>query len=69
MISNIMKRVLLFLGALLCLFACKKPESTINSAPAVSIVQEDSIKFTTNFDTVINNVVDTLPLIINFVVL
>ncbi len=65
MISNIMKRVLLFLGALLCLFACKKPESTINSAPAVSIVQEDSIKFTTNFDTVINNVVDTLPLIIN----
>jgi hypothetical protein len=56
-----MKKVILVLGILI-LYACSKVDKGIPPAP---ITQEESIKFTTNLDTGIYNVVDTLPLIIN----
>ena len=43
------------------LFACSKTDKV---APPVAVVQEESIKFTTNLDTGTFNVVDTLPLVI-----
>jgi hypothetical protein len=56
-----MKRVIFALG-ILFVFACSKTE--VPATPAVPIVQEESIKFTTNLDTGTYNVADTLPLVI-----
>ncbi len=55
-----MKRVIFALGSLL-LFACSKTDKV---SPPVAVVQEESIKFTTNLDTGTYNVADTLPLVI-----
>jgi hypothetical protein len=55
-----MKRVIFALG-ILFVFACSKTEK---ETPPVAVVQEESIKFTTNLDTGTFNVVDTLPLVI-----
>ena len=60
-----MKRITFAFGILICVLACKKTESPIIPIPVVPIVQEETIKFTTNIDSGIKNVVDTLPLIIN----
>jgi hypothetical protein len=56
-----MKKVILVLGILI-LYACSKVDKGISPNP---ITQEEKIKFTTNLDTGIYNVIDTLPLIIN----
>ena len=56
-----MKKVLLALGILM-LCACSKVDKV---TPPTPVTQEEAIKFTTNLDTGIYNVVDTLPLIIN----
>ena len=50
---------------MVCVFACKKTESPIVPVPVAPIVQEETIKFTTNIDSGIKNIVDTLPLIVN----
>jgi hypothetical protein len=60
-----MKRVIFALGLVVCVFACKKTESPIVPVPVAPIVQEETIKFTTNIDSGIKNIVDTLPLIVN----
>jgi hypothetical protein len=57
-----MKRVIFFLG-ILFVFACSKTE--VPKTPAVVVVQEEAIKFTTNLDTGTYNVADTLPLVIS----
>jgi len=56
-----MKNITLLLVILLIAFACKKID---NTPPAIPVVIEESIKFTTNLDTGSYNVIDTLPLII-----
>ena len=56
-----MKKVTLALGILM-LCACSKVDKV---TPPTPVTQEEAIKFTTNLDTGIYNVVDTLPLIIN----
>jgi hypothetical protein len=55
-----MKNIIFLLGFLI-LFACSK---TDKGTPPVAVVQEESIKFTTNLDTGTYNVADTLPLVI-----
>jgi hypothetical protein len=55
-----MKRVIFALG-ILFVIACSK---TDKGTPPVAVVQEESIKFTTNLDTGTYNVSDTLPLVI-----
>lgn len=45
---------------MICVFACKKTESPIVLVPIAPIVQEETIKFTTNLDSGINNIIDTL---------
>lgn len=57
-----MKREILALGILFAL-ACSKTE--VPATPSTPVVQEEAIKFTTNLDTGIYNVADTLPLIIS----
>ena len=56
-----MKRVIFALGVLFAI-ACSKTDKGITP---VSVVQEESIKFTTNLDTGTYNVADTLPLVIS----
>ena len=56
-----MKKIIVILG-ILCLFACKKTESP--STPPQTVVQEEPISFTTNWDNVTNNVTDTIPLVV-----
>jgi hypothetical protein len=60
-----MKFFILALGVLL-ITACTKPDKVTTTTP-ISIVQEESIKFTTNIDTGIFNVADTLPLVISVI--
>ena len=55
-----MRNVIIVLG-ILFLFACSKTDKV---TPPITLVQEESIKFTTNLDTGIYNVADTLPLVI-----
>ena len=57
-----MKKVIFALGVLF-VFACSKTE--VPSTPPIPIVQEETIKFTTNLDTGTYNVADTLPLVIS----
>jgi len=57
-----MKKIIVILGVL-CIHACKKTESP--SPPPSPVVQEESIKFTTNLDTGNINVTDTIPLVIS----
>ena len=57
-----MKRVIFALGVLL-VFACSKTE--VPAIPPVVVIQEETIKFTTNLDTGTYNVADTLPLVIS----
>ena len=56
-----MKRVIFILG-ILFVYACTKTE--VPATPAVVVVQEEAVKFTTNLDTGTYNVADTLPLVI-----
>ena len=56
-----MKKVFFALGILL-VFACSKTE--VPATPAVVVVPEEAIKFTTNLDTGTYNVSDTLPLVV-----
>jgi len=56
-----MKRVFFALGVLF-VFACSKTE--VPTTPPIPVVQEETIKFTTNLDTGTYNVADTLPLLI-----
>lgn len=56
-----MKRVIFTLG-ILFVFACTKTE--VPTTPPVVVLQEEAIKFTTNLDTGIYNVADTLPLVV-----
>ena len=56
-----MKRVIFALGVLF-LFACSKTE--VPAIPPVVVIQEETIKFTTNLDTGTYNVADTLPLVV-----
>jgi len=56
-----MKKVIFAFG-ILFVFACSKTE--VPATPPVEVVQEEAIKFTTNLDTGIYNVADTLPLVI-----
>jgi hypothetical protein len=57
-----MKKIIVIMGVLFT-YGCTKTEAPSNPPPTV--VQEESIKFTTNLDTGTFNVVDTLPLVIN----
>ncbi len=57
-----MNRLVFALGLIIVLVSCKKTEAPITPPPVV--IQEESIKFTTNLDTGIYNVIDTLPLVI-----
>ena len=57
-----MKKIFFALGVLL-FFACSKTE--VPATPPVVVVQEETIKFTTNLDTGTYNVADTLPLVIS----
>ena len=57
-----MKNITLLLGVLF-VFACSKTE--VPTTPPISVVQEETIKFTTNLDTGTYNVADTLPLVIS----
>ena len=57
-----MNRLIFALGFIIVLVSCKKTENTITPPPVV--IQEESIKFTTNLDTGIYNVIDTLPLVL-----
>ncbi|MFM1776084.1 MAG: hypothetical protein RJA53_1694 [Bacteroidota bacterium] len=57
-----MKKIVVILGVL-CIHACKKTETP--SPPPSPVVQEESIKFTTNLDTGNINVTDTIPLVIS----
>ncbi len=54
-----MKRLVFALG-ILFVFACSKTEVP----PPIGVIQEEAIKFTTNLDTGIYNVADTLPLVV-----
>lgn len=54
----------LFIFITLSIFACKKIDKTPET-PITPVVQEESIKFTTNLDTGAYNVSDTLPLTIS----
>jgi hypothetical protein len=56
-----MKKIIVILG-ILCLYACKKTETP--STPPPTVVQEEPISFTTNWDNVTNNVTDTIPLVV-----
>ena len=56
-----MKRVFFALGVLF-VFACSKTE--VPTTPPIPVVQEETIKFTTNLDTGTYNVADTLPLVV-----
>lgn len=56
-----MKKLLLIFG-LLATLSCSKVDKATPPTPAV---QEETIKFTTNLDTGIFNVADTLPLVIS----
>ena len=56
-----MKRVIFALGVLF-IFACSKTE--VPAIPPVVVIQEETIKFTTNLDTGTYNVADTLPLVV-----
>ena len=56
-----MKRVFFALGVLF-VFACSKTE--VPATPPVVVIQEETIKFTTNLDTGTYNVADTLPLVV-----
>ena len=47
---------------ILFVFACTKTE--VPTTPPVVVLQEEAIKFTTNLDTGIYNVADTLPLVV-----
>ncbi len=57
-----MKKIIVILGVL-CIYACKKTETP--SPSPTPVVQEESIKFTTNLDTGNINVTDTIPLVIS----
>lgn len=58
-----MKKLIFALG-ILFVYACTKTDSGTNT-PTIVTVQEEAVKFTTNLDTGVYNVVDTLPLIIS----
>ncbi|MFM6969089.1 MAG: hypothetical protein ACKOWZ_01695, partial [Sediminibacterium sp.] len=58
-----MKRVILIMGILYA-YACTKTEAPVVTPPT-PVVQEESIKFTTNLDTGTFNVSDTVPLVIS----
>ena len=55
-----MKILILSVG-FLCLLSCSKTETQKDSSQNL----EETIKFTTNLDTGIYNVADTLPLVVN----
>ena len=57
-----MKKVIFALGILICLFACKKTESSIAPVPVAPIVQEEAIKFTTSIDSGYFLSNDTIPI-------
>jgi hypothetical protein len=57
-----MKKVIFALGILICLFACKKTESPIAPVAVAPIIQEESIKFTTNIDSGYFLSNDTIPI-------
>ena len=57
-----MKKVIFALG-IIFVFACSKTE--VPTTPLIPVVQEETIKFTTNLDTGTYNVADTLPLVIS----
>jgi hypothetical protein len=58
-----MKKVSFALAIIFLVISCKKTETTTMKPPVV--VKEETIKFTTNLDTGIYNVADTLPLVIS----
>ena len=58
-----MKKAGFALAIIFLVISCKKTETTTMITPIV--VQEETIKFTTNLDTGIYNVADTLPLVIS----
>lgn len=57
-----MKRAIFIMG-LLYIYACTKTEAPVVT-PTQPVVQEESIKFSTNLDTGTFNVSDTIPLVI-----
>ncbi len=57
-----MKNVIFILG-MLFIISCTKTEAPVTPPPVV--IQEESIKFSTNLDTGTFNISDTLPLVIN----
>ena len=57
-----MKNVIFILG-ILFVISCTKTEEPVTPPPVV--IQEESIKFSTNLDTGTFNISDTLPLVIN----
>jgi hypothetical protein len=57
-----MKRVIFALGIVSCVFACKKTESQIAPVVVTPIVQEETIKFTTNIDSGYFLSNDTIPI-------
>lgn len=56
-----MKSIIIILGTCL-LFACTKTESPAPTPSSPTVVQEEPIKFTTNFDTGSTNILDTFSL-------
>jgi hypothetical protein len=61
MVKNLFMKILLLSVGFLCLLSCTKTETKKDSSQNL----EETIKFTTNLDTGIYNVADTLPLVIN----
>jgi hypothetical protein len=61
MVKNLFMKILLLSVGFLCLLSCTKTETKKDSSQNL----EETIKFTTNLDTGIYNVADTLPLLIN----
>jgi hypothetical protein len=59
-------RLLILLSVTTLFFACKKVETTPQT-PTTPVIQEESIKFTTNIDSSTPNIIDTLALTINVI--
>jgi len=59
--SKYMKSIIIILGTCL-LFACTKTESPAPTPSSPTVVLEEPIKFTTNFDTGSTNILDTVSL-------
>jgi hypothetical protein len=57
-----MNRVIFALGFIIVLVSCKKTETPITPPPV--LIQEESIKFTTNLDSITYSIADSISLVL-----